>query len=116
MSIASVVVCPLVVTAIIDDSIVESGLEDAKIGVALGEPVCGGVVAGVAESDPVPSWEDLGGVFVLDEPSSFEVGGSDGRAVGVPEESGWFVWGVPDGLEVSDRLFGITDGSDVLEG
>lgn len=116
MSIASVVVCPLVVTATIDDSIVESGLEDAKVGVALGEPVCCGVFEGVAESDPVPSWEDVEGVFVSDELLSFEVGGSDERAVGVSEEYGWFGWGVPDGLGVSERLFGITDGSDMLEG
>lgn len=64
----------------------------------------------MAESDPVPSWEDVGGVFVSDELPSFEVGGSDERAVGVSEESGWFGWGVPDELGVSDRLFGITDG------
>jgi hypothetical protein len=104
------------VTAIIDDSIVESGLEDAKFGVALGEPVCCGVFEGVAEFDPVPSWEDVGGVFVSDEAPGFEVGGSDERAVGVSGEPGWFGWGVPNGLGVSDRLFGIADGSGVFEG
>lgn len=97
-------------TAIIDDSIVESGLEDAKVGVALGEPVCCGTFEGVAESEPAPSWEDVGGVFVLDESPSLEVGGSDERAVKASEASGWFEWGAPDGLGVSDRLFGVTDG------
>ena len=97
-------------TAIIDDSIVESGLEDAKVGVALAEPVCCGTFEGVAESDPVPSWEDVGGVFVLDDSPSFEEAGSDERGVGASEESGWFGWGAPDGLGVSDRLLGITDG------
>lgn len=97
-------------TAIIDDSIVESGLEDAKVGVALGEPVCCGAFKGVAESEPAPSWEDAGGVFVLDESPSLEVGGSDERAVKASEASGWFEWGAPDGLGVSDRLFGVTDG------